>query len=103
MKKKNLSLTIFTALLLPVFALAVSAPLDVVSILGRVANLLWSVFFGLSILAFIYAGILFVWSGSNPSKAGDAKKVVIYAIIGMCVVMLGYSVQKIVKEILGVL
>lgn len=102
MNKKIASLALTTFLLVPMLALATpGVPLDVYGILGRFTLLLWQIFFALSIMAFIYAGILFVWSGSNPSKAGDAKKVVIYAVIGICVTLIGYSIERIVRSILG--
>lgn len=104
MKKKIIASLITTALCLPFLAFAASAssaaPLDVFGILKRLINLIWTIFFGLSIIAFIYAGILFVWGGSNSSKIGQAKEVVIWGTVGMCVALLGFSIQSIVASIL---
>lgn len=105
MNKKSLLSSIIVVLALPCLALAAdpTSALDVIGILSRVTGYLWQIFAALTVLAFIYAGILYVWGSYDSSKVSQAKQVVIYAVIGMCIVLLGYSVKKIIKEILGVL
>ncbi len=44
---------------------------------------------GLGILAFIYAGFLYITAGGEESKVGDAKKVMTYAAVGVIVALIG--------------
>ena len=63
---------------------------------------IWPVFFGLSVIMFIYAGILFVAAGGDPSKISSAKKAVLWAIVGIIVAIAGFSATNIISGILGV-
>jgi hypothetical protein len=57
---------------------------------------------GLVIIMFIWAGITFLTAQGDPSKIGTAKKIVIWAIIGIVVAFVAFSATGIVKDILGV-
>ncbi len=45
-------------------------------------------------LAFIYAGILYVTAYGNDEQTGKAKKVIIYAVVGLILVILSYSIVQ---------
>ena len=62
----------------------------------------WPVFFGLSVIMFIYAAILFVSAGGDPSKISGAKSAVIWAIVGIVVAIAAFSAEGIIRAILGV-
>lgn len=62
---------------------------------------IWPIFIALSIIMFIWAGILFFNSHGDPTKAADARKAVIYAIVGIVVGLLGYVIVGVLRGALG--
>ena len=64
------------------------------NILGKIV---WPIFFGLSVLMFIWAGILFVTAAGDPGKIATAKKAVVWAIIGIIVAIVGFSAESIIS------
>lgn len=62
---------------------------------------MWSVFVGVTIIAFLYAGILFLTASGDPQKIDKAKKAVIWGIAGVAVAFLAYTIINIVGYMLG--
>lgn len=60
------------------------------SVVLTVLQWLLLVFTFLCVIAFVIAGIMFLTAGSNPALAEQAKKAVMYAIIGIAVGLSGY-------------
>jgi hypothetical protein len=60
------------------------------------------IFFGLIIIMFIWAGILFLTAQGDPTKITGAKKAVLWAVVGTAVGLLAFSVKGIIAKILGV-
>src|ERR1700722_14117106 len=64
-------------------------------IVGIIQNLLnlviWPVFVGATIIMLIYAGFMFVTSHGDPGKIKSAREAVIWAIVGIVVVIFAYS------------
>lgn len=102
MNKKFVIFSAVTLLLFPIISFAYTPPLDVNLILNNIINLLWKIFFGLSIIMFIWAGILFLMGGSNSSKISEAKNVVVWASVGICIAIIGFSIERIIKAILAI-
>lgn len=48
--------------------------------------------------AFVYAGILYVTAYGNDEQLGKAKKIMIYAAIGLIIVILSYSIVNLLTE-----
>lgn len=66
-----------------------------------VANLLgyFLLFCGiLAFIALIYGGFQYIMSGGDPSVAERGKKSVVYAVIGIIVIIISYSVLNFVKS-----
>ncbi len=59
------------------------------------------VFFGVSIMVFIWAGFLFLTAQGDPAKILTSKKLVLYGVIGIVVAMLASGVPIIIAKILG--
>jgi len=57
---------------------------------------------GLIAVAFlIYAGILMVTAGGNDEQIGKAKKIITYAVIGIVIILLSYTIVTFVTSSLG--
>jgi len=61
----------------------------------------WPIFIAVSIIMFIWAGILFISAQGDPGKVAEARKAVIWAVIGIVVGLLGYLSVAIIKGALG--
>jgi hypothetical protein len=57
---------------------------------------------GLIAVAFlIYAGILMVTAGGNDEQVTKARKIIMYAVIGIVIILLSYTVVTFVSSALG--
>jgi len=57
---------------------------------------------GLVAVAFlIYAGILMVTAGGNDEQVTKARKVIMYAVIGIVIILLSYTIVTFVTSALG--
>ncbi len=57
---------------------------------------------GLIAVAFlIYAGVLMVTAGGNEEQVGKAKKIITYAVIGIVIIILSYTIVTFVTSVLG--
>ena len=46
----------------------------------------------LATLMIIYGGVLYVTSGGNDESTGKAKKILLYAVVGIIVILLSYAI-----------
>lgn len=101
-KKPLIFFTSAALLLFPLAALAFDAAGYVVGILTRFLNwVVWPVFIGATLLMLIYAGFMFVTSRGDPSKIKAARDALIWAVIGIIVVIFAYSAVGFVTSIIG--
>lgn len=57
---------------------------------------------GLIAVAFlIYAGILMVTAGGNEEQVSKARKIIMYAVIGIVIILLSYTIVSFVSTALG--
>ena len=57
---------------------------------------------GLIAVAFlIYAGVLMVTAGGNEDQVGKAKTIITYAVVGLIIIILAYSIVQFVISVLG--
>jgi len=66
----------------------------------NVLKFLLSLIFGLTIIAFVGSGIIFIMSFGNTSLTGMAKDWLMYAIIGLIVSVLGFVIIVSISQIL---
>jgi len=71
-------------------------------IISRVVNLLSIVVGVAAVLGIIVAGIKFMTSASDPKGAGEARELVIYALIGLVIATLAQVLVKTVLYTIGV-
>ncbi|OGZ67204.1 MAG: hypothetical protein A3C58_00220 [Candidatus Staskawiczbacteria bacterium RIFCSPHIGHO2_02_FULL_34_10] len=73
------------------------------TIINNVLNMIvWPLFFALSVIMFIWAGVLFLTARGDPSKIILARGAVLWAVIGIIVAIVGFSAEGIIRNILGV-
>lgn len=57
---------------------------------------------GLIAVAFlIYAGVLMVTAGGNDEQVTKARKIIMYAVVGIIIILLSYTVVQFVTAALG--
>lgn len=57
---------------------------------------------GLIAVAFlIYAGVLMVTAGGNDEQVTKARKIITYAVVGIIIILLSYTIVSFVSQALG--
>ena len=56
----------------------------------------------LAVLAVLYAAFIYITARGDEDKVGTAKKALLYAAIGIAIVLLAYSVRPILEQFLQV-
>ena len=102
MNKKILFLILLAAIALPVVSQAINPP-GVIA--DKVKDLAVTIGMAIVVIGWIIAGILYLTSMGDPSKAGIAKKAMIAALIGTVLVViadLGYvGIKTFLNPIIG--
>ncbi len=62
----------------------------------------WPIFLGVVVIMFIYAGFLFLTAQGEPGKVSEAKKALIWAVVGIIVAIFAFSSYGLVARIIGV-
>lgn len=68
----------------------------------NIVNLLTSLAAVIALAAFIWGAVMYITSLGDDSKAGTAKKIMLYAVIGLLLVGAAYVVLRVVQQILGI-
>ncbi|PIZ73997.1 hypothetical protein COY07_01190 [Candidatus Peregrinibacteria bacterium CG_4_10_14_0_2_um_filter_43_11] len=73
--------------------------------LGQNITNLINFFLGLlgliAVAMLIYAGVLMVTAGGNEDQTGKAKKIITYAVIGIVIILLSYTIVTFITSALG--
>lgn len=75
---------------------------DVQTLLETSVGWIQNIVLVIAIILIMYAAFLYVTSAGDEGKVGTAKKALLYAIIGIAVVLLANSITPIIKELLQV-
>ncbi|MCK5415893.1 hypothetical protein KAI92_00530 [Candidatus Parcubacteria bacterium] len=65
---------------------------DIIILLINIATWLLGITGSLTLLAFIYGGVLFLISAGNNETVAKAKKIIFGAIVGLIIVFLSYTI-----------
>lgn len=83
----------------------VTNPLGVTSVQGLITNMInavLSIVGAVALAMLIYGGVLIMISGGEQERYDSGKKTITYAVVGLIVVILSYSIMKfIVSAITG--
>jgi hypothetical protein len=71
---------------------------DVVTPLTSIINWLLSIVAVLALLAIVVGGILYIISFGDEKRADKAKKIILYAVIGLLVVGLSFTILAAVRQ-----
>ncbi len=74
---------------------------DFVRILVNISTWMLAISGSLTLLAFVYGGVLFIISGGNSDLVAKAKKIIFGAVIGIVIVFASYSIISFVMTSLG--
>lgn len=74
---------------LPFGGVGANAPMAVIS---AVAQFIFALLAGIAICVIMYAGIIMMTSGFNESAVADAKKTIMYALIGLLLAVLAEAI-----------
>ncbi len=106
MPKKLVILSATSLLIFPLVVLAINFPPQPTSIffdakgpISSIIGVLWDIFVGISIIMFIWAGLLFATAQGDPSKISTAKKAFLWGIIGVAAALLSTSIPWILSGI----
>ena len=110
MNKKLIIASALTLLALPVLTFAVStvgvptvnAGLNINTLIDLIFGFIWPIIGIVVVFFFIMAGFQFMTSGGDPAKVEVARQSVIWAIAGVVVLLLSFTIPFIVKNTLGV-
>jgi hypothetical protein len=73
---------------------------DIWSLFNHILDFLWPLFIAVAVLMFIFAGFTFLTANGDPGKVKTAQHAIIWAIVGVVVALLAFSLS-IVKTIIG--
>jgi len=103
MNKTKIALIFLGVLLLPVLAFAQPAVRlgSLQQVINVIQNALWIVFGLLSVIAFVTAGIMFLFAGGQPDKVVAARSAAIWGVVGVIVGIVAYSIIAIISSVVG--
>ena len=99
MNKKTIFLILLAVILVPSFCFAQANTID--DVIKAAVNSLIPIVGGLSTIAFIVAGIMFLSASGNPSRMTIAKGSLIAAVIGIVIVVLASGAKDFVSTFFG--
>ncbi|MDO8530091.1 MAG: hypothetical protein Q7S10_01665 [bacterium] len=101
LRNKIFSFSAFTALLaVPLVSFAAQSNFFKCIIDRFIDKVAWPIFLGLVVIMFIYAGILFLTASGDPTKIGNARRAVIWAVVGVAVGFLAFSAVGLIRTII---
>jgi FtsH-binding integral membrane protein len=89
-------------LLIPVSSLAIDIPAapaggkTIKDIFSAILTPVWEVTFAVAVIMVISSGIMFMTANGEPNKITQARQALIWAIIGLAVATLAFSLQTVV-------
>ena len=76
----------------PNVGLPLAAGNNVISIIFRVINLIFALVSTIALFAIIWGGIMYILALGDESRVAKAKRILLYAIIGLIIVLLGQAI-----------
>lgn len=93
--------------LFPLLALAqvpgpiITSPTQITQLLQNVLNFVGFIVLIIALIMLLWSAILYMTAGGSEERVGKAKNYLIYAIVGIVVAVLAYSVQPFIQNFLG--
>ena len=108
LKKASLGIVIGLTLF-PFLALAqtggvpgpiITSPVQIASLLQKVLNFVGAIVLTIALIMLLWAAILYLTAGASETTHEKAKNVLIYAIVGIVIAVLAFSVIPFVQTVL---
>lgn len=104
MKKIASSLILIGFLAAPVLTMAAGLPnatdVDIEKVVNRIINWLFAILMILVVAFVIYAGILFVTAQGSDDTIAKARKMLLYAVIGVVVALISRGIQPFLEKVI---
>lgn len=71
-------------------------------LLSSITNFIFTIALALAPVMMIIAGFMFVTSAGDPGRVGTAKKLALYTLIGLAIILLASGLIKVLQSVLGV-
>ena len=55
----------------------------------------------IAVIMIVYAGVMFIFSKGDPQKVTTAKKILLYAVIGLAIVLINIGFKGLIDSILS--
>mgnify|MGYP005849168693 CR=1 FL=1 len=75
---------------------------DLTNAVNNILRIVYWILWTMAIIAFFWAGILFVTAAGDASKIAQARTTAFYAVIGLIVAMLAFTIRSFLQNQLGV-
>lgn len=107
--KNQILLSIIFILLMPIFvgaagSVTIANPLgtsDFQALITKLLNVVFSIVGLVAIVMIVYGGFQIMISGGEEKKYEQAKKTITYAVVGLVVVILSYSILNFIVSAFG--
>ena len=95
--------------LLPFLALAqvgqvpgaiITSPTQITDLIQRILSWVGGIVMTIALIMLLFAAILYLTAGGSEERVGRAKNYLIYAIVGIVVAILAFSIQPFIETIL---
>jgi len=74
---------------------------DVVALINAIAGWIQAIVLVIAIIMIMYSGFLWMTAGGEEDKLATARRVLIYGLVGIAVVVLAYTATSIVTNLMG--
>lgn len=73
---------------------------DITALIISITNWFAAIVFAIAVIMIIFGAITYITSGGDEDKAGKAKKILTYALIGIAVALLAFGAQALIRSFL---
>lgn len=107
-KRRNkifVSLGIAAIALTPLIAAAIDSPIgakDFPEVVKRIGGFIQKLLIPVSVIIILYAAFLYMTAGGSEEKVKKAHKALLWAFVGIGIVLIGSGFIDIIKDVLGV-
>lgn len=95
--------------LLPLLALAqagqvpgpiITSPTDISVLISRILNWVAGIIMTIAVIMLLFSAVMYLTAGGSEERVGKAKSYLLYAIVGIVVAILTFSVQPFITTVL---
>ncbi len=92
--------------LLPFLALAqvpgpiITTPTQIAELIQRILNWVAGIIMVIAVIMLLFSAILYLTAGGSEERVGKAKSYLLYAIVGIVIALLTFSVQPFITTVL---